>query len=44
MAVLDRDFLSFATEHGRTGPGGTTVYEFEYLLAVARRATAQSGS
>jgi hypothetical protein len=38
---LDRDFLSFATLHGRTGRGGTTMYEFGYLLAVARRAPAR---
>lgn len=34
---LDRDFLEFAASHGHSRSDNSPVYEFEYLLAVARR-------
>jgi 2-polyprenyl-6-hydroxyphenyl methylase/3-demethylubiquinone-9 3-methyltransferase len=38
LAELDGDFLAFATEHAHRDPNGTTTYEYEYLVAIARRA------
>jgi 2-polyprenyl-6-hydroxyphenyl methylase/3-demethylubiquinone-9 3-methyltransferase len=39
-AALDRDFLDFAVRANGGPPGGPAEYRYEYLLVIARRASA----
>jgi ubiquinone/menaquinone biosynthesis C-methylase UbiE len=40
LAALDRDFLDYATRSNSGTEGGRAEYAYEYLLVVARKATA----
>lgn len=41
VAALDRDLLAYATRSNRGRPGGPAVFEYDYLLVVARKGTSR---